>query len=290
MAVAVPRPRAVGTSPARAARSATIPMENTVSDESSNAEEGPLRCEKCEEDFDTNSLWECYLCNELYCQRCLGVSRGEEVSDLGVSKYDFYAGTRVETKFLLTCKNLENDHTNQLFFGAFTFSVGPQQTCSGCQNEGNDSDDGDFASDRAVTYAESDHGSVSCKSKRRRRSSKNPTSSSPREPLMLPKDDEQAELMFKLYRNAKEMERQLKEENKRISETRNLTLLDLTDAASYLSRGVPISRDTWRKLEKEDYGLYGITVRQAGAAGETISGTKVTSEGRTGEVEDAKME
>lgn len=31
---------------------------------------------------------------------------------------------------------------------------------------------------------------------------------------MLPKDDEQAELMFKLYRKAKEMERQLKEENK----------------------------------------------------------------------------
>lgn len=50
---------------------------NTVSDESSNAEEGPLRCEKFEENFDTNSLWECYLCNELYCQRCLGVSRGE---------------------------------------------------------------------------------------------------------------------------------------------------------------------------------------------------------------------
>ena len=83
---------------------------------------------------------------------------------------------------------------------------------SGCQNEGNDSDD--FASDRAVTYAESDHESVPCKSKRRRRSPKNPTSSSPREPLMLPKDDEQAELMFKLYRKAKEMERQLKEENK----------------------------------------------------------------------------
>lgn len=31
-------------------------------------------------------------------------------------------------------------------------------------------------------------------------------------------------------------------------------------------------------------------MRQAGAAGETISGTKVTSEGRTGEVVDAKME
>ncbi|CAN0040625.1 unnamed protein product [Ectocarpus sp. 12 AP-2014] len=107
---------------------------------------------------------------------------------------------------------------------------------------------------------------------------------------MVPKDDEQAELMFRLYRNAKDMERQVKEENKKISETRHLTFLDLTDAASYLPRGEPISRDTWTKLEKEDYGLYGITVRQAGAAGETIPGTKVTSGGRTGEVVEAKME
>lgn len=53
---------------------------DTDSYESSNAEEGPLRCEKCEEGFDTDSLWECDLCIELYCRDCLGHEPlGEEV-------------------------------------------------------------------------------------------------------------------------------------------------------------------------------------------------------------------
>lgn len=167
----------------------------------------------------------------------------------------------------------------------YTFFVGPQISCSGCRN------DGEFESDRAATDVDSDHGSVSGKSRQRKKSNGLPRTSSPREPLVVPKDDEQAELMGRLYRNAREMERQLKEDNKRINETRNLTLLDLTDAASCLYGGEPISKDIWRKLEKEDYGLYGITVRQAGASGETILGTTVTSKkGKTGEVVEAKME
>lgn len=43
-------------------------------------EEGQLRCEKCENDFDADSLRECALCNELYCQDCLECEPlGEEV-------------------------------------------------------------------------------------------------------------------------------------------------------------------------------------------------------------------
>lgn len=50
------------------------------SDEFSDAGEGPLRCEKCEADFDADSLRECALCNELYCQDCLECEPlGEEV-------------------------------------------------------------------------------------------------------------------------------------------------------------------------------------------------------------------
>ncbi|CAN0296137.1 unnamed protein product, partial [Ectocarpus sp. 8 AP-2014] len=174
----------------------------------------------------------------------------------------------------------------------YTFFVGPQISCSGCRNEGNDSDDGEFESDRAATDVDSDHGSVSGKSRRRKKSNGLPRTSSPREPLVVPKDDEQAELMLDLYRNARKMQRQLKENNKRINETRNLTLLDLTTAINFkLQRDEPIREDIQRKLEKEDYGLYGITVRQTGASGEKFSGTTVTSsEGRAGKVVEAKME
>lgn len=50
------------------------------SDEFSDAGEGPLRCEKCEADFDADSLRECALCNEVYCQDCLECEPlGEEV-------------------------------------------------------------------------------------------------------------------------------------------------------------------------------------------------------------------
>lgn len=103
------------------------------------------------------------------------------------------------------------------------------------------------------------------------------------EPLVVPKDDEQAELMFEMYHKAREMARRLKEENMRIKEIRNLTLFDLTEAASCLAKGEPVSKDIWRKFEK-DYRLYGITERRAGADGEMIPGTKATSgKGRTGE-------
>lgn len=173
------------------------------------------------------------------------------------------------------------------------FFVGPQISCSGCRNEGNDSDDGEFESDRAATDVDSDHGNVSGKSKRRRKKSNGPPcTSSPMERLVVPKNKEQAERMGELYRHASEMERKLKKENKRIKETRNLTLLDLTDTAINLQRREPIREDIWRKLEKEDYGLYGITVRQTGASGETILGTTVKSENkkRAGEVVEAKME
>ncbi|CAN0310050.1 unnamed protein product, partial [Ectocarpus sp. 8 AP-2014] len=117
-----------------------------------------------------------------------------------------------------------------------------------------------------------------------------PRTSSPRESLMVPKDDQQAELMLSLYRKAREMERKLAGENKRIKEVRNLTLLDLTEAASCLDKGNPVSEEIRRKCEKENYGVYGITVRRAGPTGETIPGTKVTSDkGRRGEVVEAKM-
>ncbi|CAN0527609.1 unnamed protein product, partial [Laminaria digitata] len=143
---------------------------------------------------------------------------------------------------------------------------------------------------------ESDNGSVSRKSKRRRPSSEKKQNrirrtSSPLEPLMVPKDDEQAELMFQLYHKAREFERLLKKENMRIKEIINLTLLDLADAASCLAKGKPVSEAIRRKCEKEKYGLYGITVRRAGADGGTIPGTKVTSgKGRTGEVVRGQME
>lgn len=52
----------------------------TDGDDFSDAEEGPLRCEKCKADFDADSLRECALCNELYCQDCLECGPlGEEV-------------------------------------------------------------------------------------------------------------------------------------------------------------------------------------------------------------------
>lgn len=88
--------------------------------------------------------------------------------------------------------------------------------------------------------------------------------------------------MFDMYHKARDMARRLKEENMRIKEIGNLTLLDLTEAASCLAKGEPVSKDIWRKCEK-DYRLYGITERRAGADGGTILGTKVTlGKGRTG--------
>ncbi|CAM9476622.1 unnamed protein product [Ectocarpus fasciculatus] len=92
------------------------------------------------------------------------------------------------------------------------------------------------------------------KLKRRRRSAgkkhyRIPRTSGPRESLMVPKDDQQAKLMLSLYRKAREMERKLAGENKRINEVRNLTLLDLTEAASCLDKGNPVSAEIWRKCE-----------------------------------------
>ncbi|CAB1104826.1 unnamed protein product [Ectocarpus sp. CCAP 1310/34] len=141
------------------------------------------------------------------------------------------------------------------------------QYCQDCEN--------DLSSDKERLW----------NSKRRRRSAgkkhnRIPTTSSPRESLMVPKDDQQAERILILYRKAREMERKLAGENKRINEVRNLTLLDLTEAASCLDKGNPVSEEIWRKCEKENYGLYGITVHRAGPTGETIPGTKVTSDCR----------
>ncbi|CAM9633041.1 unnamed protein product, partial [Ectocarpus sp. 13 AM-2016] len=97
--------------------------------------------------------------------------------------------------------------------------------------------------------------------------------------------------MFGLFNKAREMERKLASENPRINEVRNLTLLDLTEAAICLKNKIPVSNETWRKCEKENYGLYGITVRRVGPTGEMIPGTKVTSgTGRPGEVVEAKMD
>lgn len=184
-------------------------------------------------------------------------------------------------------------------FVVLCFFTKPQRTCSRCQRADDDGV-GDFSSggvtDGPDKYTDTDSGSVSGNSKRRRRSAgkkhnRIPRTSSPRESLMVPKDDQQAELMLSLYRKAREMERKLAGENKRINEVRNLTLLDLTEAASCLDKGNPVSEEIWRKCEKENYGLYGITVRRAGPTGETIPGTKVTSDkGRRGEVVEAKMD
>ncbi|CAM9459462.1 unnamed protein product [Ectocarpus sp. 12 AP-2014] len=212
---------------------------------------GETRCKGCEEDFYCE-LVECPTCNAQYCQDC------------------------------------END-----------LSSDKERTCSRCQRA---DDDGvcDFSSggvtDGPDEYTDTDSGSVSGNSKRRRRSAgkkqnRNPRTSSPREPLTVPQDDQQAELMLSLYRKAREMERKLAGENKRIKEVRNLTLLDLTRAASCLDKGNPVREEIWRKCEKENYGLCGITVRRAGPTGETIPGTKFTSDkGRRGEVVEAKMD
>lgn len=107
---------------------------------------------------------------------------------------------------------------------------------------------------------------------------------------MVPKDDEQANKMFDNYKQACTDERTLSSEVKTISEVGNLTLLDITIAASCTAKGVPISEDTCKNWEKENYGLYGITVRRAGADGATISGTKVIFGKKTGGIAEAKME
>lgn len=101
--------------------------------------------------------------------------------------------------------HIQNDYQA---YCRFTFSVGPQMTCSRCLKDGEDGVDGDFgSSSTAVTDAEinedteSDSGSVSRKSRRRRPSSEKThnrirETSNPMEPLVVPKDDDQAELMF----------------------------------------------------------------------------------------------
>ncbi|CAN0274717.1 unnamed protein product [Ectocarpus sp. 4 AP-2014] len=126
---------------------------------------GQTRCEGCEEDFYCK-LVECPTCNAQYCQDC------------------------------------END-----------LSSDKERTCSRCQGADDDGI-GDFSSggvtDGPDKYTDTDSGSVSGNSKRRRRpvGKKHnciPRTSSPRESLMVPKDDQQAELMLSLYRKAHEM-------------------------------------------------------------------------------------
>ena len=128
---------------------------------------------------------------------------------------------------------------------------------------------------------------------RRRRISKKeyriPKTSSPNEPLVVPKNDEQAKNMFNSYSEARKMKQKNATGNKRVNGDRSLTILDVTNAASCMAKNKPVSEKTWRKCEKENYGLYGITVRRAGPAGETIPGTNVTSGDRTEEVVEAKI-
>ena len=150
----------------------------------------------------------------------------------------------------------------------------------------------DADSDVGTASGGSNHGG---NSNRRRRISKKkeyriPKTSSPNEPLVVPKDDEQAKMMFHSYSKARKMEQKNATRNKRVNEDRSLTFLDVTNAASYTAKNKPVIEKMWRKCEKKNFGLNGITVRRAGPAGETIPGTKVTSGDRRGEVVEAKME
>ena len=166
----------------------------------------------------------------------------------------------------------------------YALCVCPQIICSECRN--NDGDDGESDSDRVDTDAESDHSSTHGNKRRR---GINKTKKTRNQLLIKPRTQEQAEKMSKLLREARAMEQ--KRDKSRVSETRNLTLQHLIDAANCLKDEEDIPEAICRRLEKDDYGLYGITVRQAGESGETTLGTTVTSrEGRKGEVVEAKME
>lgn len=172
----------------------------------------------------------------------------------------------------------------------FVFCTEPQETCSRCLKADDDGLD-EFSSggvtnggstDGPAENTDTDSGGVSGSSKRRRRSpgkkqNRIPRTFSPMEPLVVSKENHQAELMLSLFRKARAMSHRIATQNKRIKEVGNLTLLNLTEAARCLDNDEPVSEEIWRKSEEENYGLYGITVRQAGPTGETIPGTKVTS-------------
>ncbi|CBJ48971.1 hypothetical protein Esi_0102_0084 [Ectocarpus siliculosus] len=130
---------------------------------------GETRCEGCEEDFYCE-LVECPTCNAKYCQDC--------ENDLSSDKERTYS----------RCQRADDDGVGDFSTGGVT--DGPDE------------------------YTDTESGSVSGNSKRRRRSAGKkdnciPRTSSPRELLMVPKDDQQAKLMLSLYRKAREMERKL---------------------------------------------------------------------------------
>ncbi|CAM9812390.1 unnamed protein product [Pylaiella littoralis] len=177
-------------------------------------------------------------------------------------------------------------------------SLGNELRCDGCLEEESDEragsvGDADAVEDDAESVGHGDTCTgatsgvpASKKSKQRRRQVSNRLhkTSSQNEALVVPKDDEQAKRIFANYNKAMEHERKLKALNKTINEVRNLTYLDITRASTCLENGLLVDEDIWRKLEKEDYGLYGITTRT-----EEVSGTKVTSANNKGEVVEAKM-
>ncbi|CAN0439184.1 unnamed protein product, partial [Ectocarpus sp. 12 AP-2014] len=220
-----------------------------------------------------------------------------------------YKGKKKEILRLEKEERLQYDHEEdnddapcagcgEFFYRDQRASLGNELRCAGCLEEESDERAGHVGDAGAAEgEPESDVSGDTCtgatsgvpaskKSKQCRRQVSNRLhkTSSQNEALVVPKDDEQAERIFANYNRAKEHERKLAASKKTINEVRNLTYLDITRASICLEKGLPIDEDIWRKLEKEDYGLYGITTRR-----EEVSGTKVTSANNKGEVVEAKM-
>lgn len=110
-----------------------------------------------------------------------------------------------------------------------------------------------------------------------------PTLKSQHGPLVMPTDEDREEVLA-LYNQANVAGKKVASQ-KLESERRSLTLLlELTEACIALSRKREVNPETRKKLEKDDWGLYGIVVASSGPGGQSVPGTTVTSGNARGHV------